>query len=529
MGSKDPKGNEKNSATTDSNVDAQNEESSVSEDSSDVLVEGNTEASVPSNQDGSVGASESNEADNSKDSLDQTQEPEENVEVEESVEESVEEPIVETVYLDDSKVGTTFANYPLSESVLKGLSNAGHQYLSRYQQVLLNSMTLGENKWFSINLASNRGVVIGAYLLDLALYKPDGVSAILCVAVPKIRQYLENDLLTLGQFTGVKILSIHEPLEEGFELDEVPNIIIAPIEELQKLKEKLDFSTVETLYFDEVEKTIRDSRDDFVDFVGQYPVPQVLLQSSYYSAELVSAVHQVLPEIHPTRIYKNYGSDLQCFAVSESESCSVDTVLTTTMLQRSVIIVDDQGLSTLTSQLQRNGWDVEGAIDDETVQSLLDSLRENRLQTVVMTQERFLQAQHVEFDVLIFMTSPSIEEVIECKRKYKRLATLVFLSPWVDESDSLTVQPISEFVAHRDRHGVVVDCLREGFFTKDEVDWTALVDDILQQTDGKQLLGEAVRVALEQKRSQQGYIRSHVYKLEKKDVFQRRNRRKSKR
>ena len=77
-------------------------------------------------------------------------------------------PNVETVYLDDNKVGVRYDNYPLSTEVIKALDELGHRYLSRYQQSLLDILTLGEDRWFSINLASNRGVIIGAYLVDLA-------------------------------------------------------------------------------------------------------------------------------------------------------------------------------------------------------------------------------------------------------------------------------------------------------------------------------------------------------------------------
>ena len=186
-------------------------------------------------------------------------------------------PNVETLYLDDSKVGIRYDNYPLSTEVIKALDELGHRYLSRYQQSLLDILTLGEDRWFSINLASNRGVIIGTYLVDLAQTDLTKTTAILCVAVPKIRSYFQRDLLSIAKYTGVKILSVDDELPQRFRLEEQPNIVIASIEMVTRLTEQIDMSGVEVVYFDEVEKTIRDAEEQFVGFVEQHSFPQVVL------------------------------------------------------------------------------------------------------------------------------------------------------------------------------------------------------------------------------------------------------------
>ena len=73
----------------------------------------------------------------------------------------------------------------------------------------------------------------------------------------------------------------------------------------------------------------------------------------------------------------------------------------------------------------------------------------------------------------------------------------------------------------------MVHALRQNSLQELGTDWTSLVDDILKEVDGRQLLGEALRLALQSKRGQQGYIRSVVYKSDNKDVFQRRNRKRT--
>ena len=77
------------------------------------------------------------------------------------------------------------------------------------------------------------------------------------------------------------------------------------------------------------------------------------------------------------------------------------------------------------------------------------------------------------------------------------------------------------------RAEMVIQSLRQNTLQELNTDWTDLVDTILAEVDGRHLLGEALRLALQSKRAQQGYIRSTVYKLENKDVFQRRNRKRS--
>ena len=121
------------------------------------------------------------------------------------------------------------------------------------QQAQLDHFLRGSDWWVSANLATNRGVMIGGYLVDRAMAMPDGVSAVMCVAVPKIRQYFESDLLTLAKYTDVRILRLEKPLRSEDTLSGTPNIIIAPIEALQGIGDRLDLSNLQVVYFEQLE------------------------------------------------------------------------------------------------------------------------------------------------------------------------------------------------------------------------------------------------------------------------------------
>lgn len=437
------------------------------------------------------------------------------------------EPIVEIVYLDDSKVGTKFEHYPLSGAVVRALSENGDQYLSRYQQLMLDTFTIGEDKWFSVNLASNRGTVIGAYLVDLARINLQQTTVILCVAVPKIRHYFERDFLAIAKYTGVKILSVHEKLEGPLSLSEVPNIVIASIEGLGQLKEHqlIDLSSVEVLYFDEVEKTIRDDEDGFVNFISETNAPQVLMQSSYFSEEVIASVHKCKPELHPTRIFKHHQKGPDVFASVSKWDSQVQSIVSASLLQRLVFVTDDPNKANDCHEVLKGiGCDVYNGLNSDEVQlrSDFDALRENRLQVLLVTTEQFLAAEQVEFDVLVALESiPESVQSSMCN-KYKRVATIIVLDSVSEIFANLEASPLEGWLRSTEPVSAIVASLREGMLTATQTDWTKVVDEILQTPDGKQLLGEALRVALQTKRAEQGYIRSSVFKMERKDIYQRR-------
>ena len=437
------------------------------------------------------------------------------------------EPIVEIVYLDDSKVGTKFEHYPLSGAVVRALSENGDQYLSRYQQLMLDTFTLGSDKWFSVNLASNRGTVIGAYLVDLARINLQQTTVVLCVAVPKIRHYFERDFLTIAKYTGVKILSVHETLEGPLSLSEVPNIVIASIEGLGQLKEHqlIDLSSVEVLYFDEVEKTIRDDEDGFVTFISDTNAPQVLMQSSYFSDEVIASVHKCKPELHPTRIFKHHQKGPDVFASAAKWNSQIQSIVSASLLQRLLFVTDDPNTANECQEvLKAIGCDVYNGLnsDEAQLRSDFDALRENRLQVLLVTTEQFLAAEQVEFDVLVALES--IPEAVQSSmcNKYKRVASIVLLESGSEVFANLETAPLEGWLQTTEPVSAIVSTLREGLLTATQTDWSNMVDKILQTPDGKQLLGEALRVALQTKRAEQGYIRSSVFKMERKDIYQRR-------
>ena len=442
------------------------------------------------------------------------------------------EPIVETIYLDDSKVGIQYSNYPLSSSVLKALNEMGHQYLSRYQQTLLDCFTLGDERWFSVNLASNRGLIVGTYLVDLAQTDLTKTTSVLCVAVPKIRSYFERDLLAIAKYTGVRILSVSDDVydvDDASIVDEVPNIVIASIENIARLKEKLDFSTVEVLYFDEVEKTIRDAENVFVDFVNEGFGGQVLMQSSYYSEALIETIHKCKPNLNPTRIFKIHKNSPAIYSLQGTDEDvnwqeGLEHIVPHYLLQRLVIISAVDGKS-IADWLRIRGWDVYDATNHaEIPANVVEDLKENRVQIVILHQEH-LQQSTLEFEVLVQLDDINGEEQTLIK-KNKRLQAMFYKGKIGDTLAGAVVSPLSDLTAikHSQRVG---HSLRQNVLNGTNSDWGDMVDDLLAQPDGKQLIGEALRLALQHKRGEQGYIRSSVYKLENRDVFQRRNRRKS--
>ena len=441
---------------------------------------------------------------------------------------------VDTIYLDDSKVGIRFDNYPLSPEVIKALGDGGHQYLSRYQQTILDALTLGLDRWFSVNLSSNRGLIIGTYLVDLAQTDLTKTTSILCVAVPKIRGYFERDLLSIAKYTGVKILSVEQELPEDIHLEETPNIVIASIEMVARLQEQLNLSDVEVLYFDEVEKTIRDAEDVFVDFVNGYDFPQVVLQSSYYSDGLIQSVHRCKPDLDPARLYKQHNNVPAIYRASTDSELATDEqnwqtmlelVLPKTLLSRVVILTSDG--TSVNQWLQTQGWDAIDTTQQESIApSVIDGLRDNRVQLVLTNEQLFLATNALEFDVLI-----SIDKITEDEEdivKKNRRASLIVLCDYPDPTfHGIEVRALSDFNGCFNRSDSVIHSLRQDVIQELSTDWTDMVGDILDEVDGRQLLGEALRLALQLKRSRQGYIRSTVYKLENKDVFQRRNRKRS--
>ena len=447
--------------------------------------------------------------------------------------ESKQAPNVETLYLDDSKVGIRYDNYPLSSSVIKALDELGHRYLSRYQQSLFDLLTLGKDRWFSINLASNRGLIIGTYLVDLAQTDLTKTTVVLCVAVPKIRTYFKRDLLSIAKYTGVKILCVDDELSENCCFEEQPNIVIASIEMITRLTHCFDMSGIEVLYFDEVEKTIRDAEDKFVDFVEQHSIPQVVLQSSYYSESLIESVHRCKPKLDPTRLYKRHQTMPDAYVynpsnVDENWQTFLQLTLPKVLLSRMVVITSDGPI--VSQWLARKGWDV---VDKSLSQSLeskdLDALRENRTQILVVNKQVFAETKSIEFDVLVSLDVLKDEDERLLLKNKRIQAIFLYKEPQLAEPlSSLEIQPLSEFDGESNRSECIVHSLRQNSLRELNTDWTGLVDDILEQVDGRQLLGEALRLAMQSLREQQGYIRSIVYKSDNKDVFQRRNRKRTK-
>ncbi len=458
-------------------------------------------------------SSQSNENNEEKDEKDEKEDP------------------VETVYLDDSKVGVRYEDYPLSDAVVKGLSDIGQTYLSRYHQLMLHHLTLGEDRWFSVNLASNRGQVLGAYLVDIAQIDTTKTSVLLCVAVPKIRQYFERDLMSIARYTGVRILCLDESPSDTAELDEVPNIIIASIQTMQTLSTMLDFSNIEVCYCDEVEKSIRDAQDDFISFVNEHSFPQVVLQSSYYSKDLVQSIQQCKPELNPTRIFKHRSNGPDVFVSATIEQQTIVNLYYHALLQRMVILGDATQQSILNAlhlDFQRRGIDILDctSMSESDLQECVDKLRENRCQVLMMSKDQYVTANHVECDIVVCLQGLTGASEMSLMKKYRKLSTLVVLGTEQESFGGVDTHPLEEMgLVNLNPYATITSVLRKNLRTGMQTDWTGVVDHLLSEVDGKQLLGEALRLSLQEKRAGQGLVVSSVYKMEGKDIFQRRNRR----
>ena len=340
--------------------------------------------------------------------------------------------------------------------------------------------------------------------------------------------------MSIAKYTGVKIMSVGSEVPEDVQLTEKPNIVIASIEMVVRLQEQLELSEVEVVYFDEVEKTIRDAEDAFVNFVNGHAFPQVVLQSSYYSESLIEAVHRCKPDLDPTRLFKHHSNVPALYTARLAENLEMtdlswqgmlEAVLPKVLLSRIVVLTSEGAQAA--QWLRTRGWDVTdttslGSIGTSTV----DDLRENRVQLVLTTKQLFLAANNLEFDVLIAMDALTEDDVGILKKNRRVAAVVLFDHPEVTYCGN-EVLPLSKFKGEFKRSESVVHSLRQNGLQGLNTDWTGLVDDILEEVDGRQLLGEALRLALQSKRARQGYIRSSVYKLENKDVFQRRNRKRS--
>ena len=259
-----------------------------------------------------------------------------------------------------------------------------------------------------------------------------------------------------------------------------------------------------------------------------------MLQSSYYSDDLIQSVHRCKPDLDPVRLYKQHNNAPMVYAASmdselETEAqrwqAMLEYVLPKTLLSRVVVLTSDG--ASVNQWLQTRGWDVVDTTQQDSIaHGVTDSLRENRVQLLLINKSLFLATNALEFDVLIAIDKITEDEE-EIVKKNRRTSLIVLCDHSDPTFHDVEVRPLSEFKGSLNRSDSVIHSLRQDVIQELSTDWTDLVDDILNEVDGRQLLGEALRLALQSKRSREGYIRSTVYKLENKDVFQRRNRKRS--
>jgi hypothetical protein len=200
------------------------------------------------------------------------------------------------------------------------------------------------------------------------------------------------------------------------------------------------------------------------------------------------------------------------------------------VLNRVVLLVESS-IHEYMGWFQTHGWDAIDVTSHETIDAKdVDDLRENRTQILLMTKDQFLASSSIEFDTLLIECSIDEEYVEQTLRKHKKISDIYLLNgnAYLETNvfGEVEVEHVVQVSSNR-RKDTVTNILRQNVLSDIKTDWNALVGDILEEPDGHQLLGEALRLAMRLKRAEQGYIRSSVYRLESTDVFQKRHRRKS--
>jgi hypothetical protein len=368
--------------------------------------------------------------------------------------------------------------------------------------------------------------MIGSYLVDCALANVNKVTAIMCVAVPKIRQYFQSDLLNLAKYTDVTILRLDKPLSSESKLSATPNIIIASVEALEGLGEYLDLTGLDVVYFDEIEKSFRDNFDLVTQMVTSWSEPQKIIQSSFYSKDLVAKVRHSSP-LNPTRLYRTHPSktcDIQYSSKGGNEL--IQGLLAKYFLNRFIFIVPKEESTEMFGVLKSLGVDlalVNVEMDAKDLQKVFDSLRENRLQVVIADLETIASLSSFETDYLVFTDSEDGISEADVSPYSKQCRTLVLLNcsdETLIERSSGSIDDILESVP--DKGDSMIALMRRESGIDFDSEWTSIAERVLSEPDGKQLLGQALRVFLQQSRSNEGYMHSQVYRLETRDVYQRR-------
>lgn len=488
----------------------------------------NTESKTSESNE-SAETEEASVSDTSSTSLDSSDDSSPETVSEDTEPQEVEEIQVETINVDSYPIGTRVIDQPLSEPIVAALHAHGLNYLTRYQQALLEYMMLGEDWWVAANLSSSRGTTVGAYLVDVALANPEHLSVIVCVAVPKVREFFTKDLLTVAQFTDLKILMLDSALDEGFELEETPNILIAPVDVVHGLNDSIDMNHVQVLYLDEMEKSLRDCGELVQQVCTRFQSVQRIVQTSYFSATLNPQVDTAIPGLLPHRFRKTFNSrEWSIYRTEQTWTEVSSSVLANNLLSRYLILVQPDSILQFVADCTRLGLDTDHltkASDSAIVSKAFDRLKDNRNQVLFVTPD-VLQSnhfEHFETDFLIVDAGIAADLWDVLNQYRKKVRSLLLVECTLEEWQGRATNPIQQLCPHEQSlSDAVLQSLRTQSMESNQDIWTDVVQVLMDSPDKEELIGLLVQTFLQHSRGEVGYVHSSVYKLESRDLFQRR-------
>lgn len=440
-----------------------------------------------------------------------------------------EEIYVETIFVDAYPIGSRVIDQPLSEPVVAALQANGLNYLTRYQQALLDYVTLGDDWWVAANLSSSRGMTMGAYLVDVALGIPEQLSVIVCVAVPKVREFFTRDLLSVAQFTDLKILMLDTALDAETALMDTPNILVAPVDVVFGLRERLDMQHVQVLYLDEMEKSLRDCEDVVQQLCLHFESVQRIVQTSYFSATLNPQVEAAIPGLVPHRFRKTFNKREWSIYHSELTWNEVSPLLlANSLLARYLVVVSPAEMDEMVAHCLKVGFDVEQVTtetDTNVASKMFDRLKDNRIQMLFTTKEvlESHNTDHFETDFLVVKGDVAAADWDILNGFRKKVRSLLLLEYSEAEWQGQEIASIQELCPYdQSLADSILQAVRAQSMELSQEIWSDAADSLLNSPDCKELVGMLIQTFLQRSRGEVGYIHSSIYKMESRDLFQRR-------
>lgn len=439
--------------------------------------------------------------------------------------------VYEKCRINDFSYDCRFSELPIDQQVVLGLYEKGYHQATRYQQCLLHHLMLGANWWICANLNSNRGVSIGAYLVDVALSKPNVTSVIVCSAVSKIRAVLSMDIADVAAFTDIKVLGITDECVIGsLEVDVIPNIVVASTSQLLALAEKIDFSEVAIVYCDEAEKAIRDNPTQFVEMMQLPKSAQMVVQTSYFAPDIWHVLQQVDATILPSvfTVEESTAESLQVYNID----CT-PTVPNILFVVQMVEMYDSFGIVVADTQedvemfglaLVQQGWDVDILSSTSHVKQkerCIRRMKEGDLQILVCTKEMYLDIIGIAIPTVI-VTKPSLMSESEVQGWMKVSKNTLYVLAYA-EKHILDIPVVSKELSPADmvvssQFAYVQQVLRK-YAERRGASMLEMVQRLSSTEEGMTLLGVALGHVLQHERKEKISIVNEIQRLERKDIY----------